>query len=205
MAISAIWLGGSLAVWVSLDSRRALASPVVRLVALAVLCPAQCAVLLAIVYRASGLEGDWQAMFGLLVMASASGLLLGLAAFSLIRIPAIAVVVLILAFVPMVVLAGWIRLPPEHLPIVRPIAAVMPSRWAFEGLLLIESDRRPPPEVEDGSDPKQDAQDADLAEAFFPAQTERMGPRADATALGSLLIALTAATAFISLRPRTSR
>jgi pSer/pThr/pTyr-binding forkhead associated (FHA) protein len=202
MAISAIWLGGSLAVWASVSGRRALASPGVRLITLMALCVAQCAVLLAIVYEAIGLEGDWRAMFGVLVMASASGLLLGLGAFSLIRFPAIAVVVLLLAFVPMVVLGGWIRLPPEHIPTVRPIAAVMPSRWAFEGLLLIESDRRPPPAVDAGSDPKQDA---DLAEAFFPSTTERMGPRADATALGSLLIALSAATAFISGRPRLSR
>ena len=212
MAISAVWLGGSLAVWASVAGRssghressteaRLLASPGARLVTLGVLCVAQCAVLLAIVYWGSGLRGDWLAMFGVLVMASAAGLLLGLAAFALIRIRAIAVVVLILAFVPMAVLGGWIRPLPALSPAVRPMAAVMPSRWAFEGLLLLESEQRPSPVVEAGSEP---TPDPDLAESFFPAASERMGPKADATALGCMLVGLTTAAVFISGRSRPS-
>ncbi len=48
-------------------------------------CVAQCAVLLAIVYWGSGLSGPWLSMFGVLFLASAVGLALGLVVFSLIR------------------------------------------------------------------------------------------------------------------------
>jgi pSer/pThr/pTyr-binding forkhead associated (FHA) protein len=206
LAISALWLGGSLAAWASVAGRssghrersteaRPLASPGARLVTLVVLCVAQCMVLLAVVYWGSGLRGDWPAMFGVLVMASAAGLLLGLAAFALIRIPALAVGVLVLALVPMIALGGWIRPLAELSPAVRLMAAVMPSRWAFEGLLLLESEQRPSPTGLAGSEP---IRDADLAEGFFPAKSERMGPTADATALGCLLVGLAAAAAFIS-------
>jgi pSer/pThr/pTyr-binding forkhead associated (FHA) protein len=195
MAISSIWLSGSLAVWASVSGRhgggsiasRLLDSPGARLVTLVVLGITQCAVLLAIVHAGSGLRGDWPAMFGVLVMASATGLLLGLLAFSRIQTPAMAVGVLLLGFVPMVAFGGWIRPLAE----IRPIAALMPSRWAFEGLLLLESDRHP-------------LQHTDLAEAFFPADSERMGPTADATALGCMLVGLTAALVFISAGSKSS-
>ncbi len=154
---------------------------------LVVLGIAQCAVLLAIVYAGSGLKGHWPAMLGVLMMASATGLLLGLLAFSRIRSPAIAVGVLLLGFVPMVALGGWIRPSAE----VRPIAALMPSRWAFEGLLLIESDRHP-------------LQHTELAEGFFPADSERMGLTADVTALGCMLVGLTAPLVFISAGSKPS-
>ncbi len=65
----------------------------------------------------------------------------------MIRNPAIAVGVLLLVFVPMIALGGWIRPLHAMSPAVRPMAAVMPSRWAFEGLLLLESERRPSPRV----------------------------------------------------------
>ena len=67
----------------------------------------------------------------------------------------------------------------------------MPSRWTFEGLLLLESDRRPPEESEPNLD-------RDLCDDVFPARSERMGVTADAMALGLMLIGLSGAAAFIS-------
>jgi len=46
-----------------------------------------------------------------------------------------------------------------------------------------------------GSEP---IQDPDLAEAFFPAASERMGTKADTTALGCLLLGLATAAVLIS-------
>ena len=45
----------------------------------------------------------------------------------------------------------------------------------------------------------------DLAEPYFPAAAVRMGPKADAIALGFMLIGLAAAAAFISSTSRSAR
>jgi hypothetical protein len=74
-------------------------------------------------------------------------------------------------------------------------SGVVPSRWAFEGLLLLESEGHPRVASADGSDP---TVDRDLAEDYFPAGTDRMGVKADAMALTFILIGLVAAAAFIS-------
>jgi hypothetical protein len=75
------------------------------------------------------------------------------------------------------------------------IASVAPTRWAFEGLLLLESGRHAPSVDLAEAAPERTN---DLAEDFFPAGSERMGPNADAMALGSMLIGLAGAAAFIS-------
>lgn len=146
------------------------------------------------VYWGTGLSGPLPSMFGVLLLAAAVGLSLGLAINALIRSPGIAAAVLILCFAAMIVLGGRIwRLPPSS-PAAR-IAAVAPTRWAFEGLLLLESHGHAP-----SVDPGEAAPDRtdDLAEDFFPAGSERMGPNADAMALASMLIGLSGAAAFIS-------
>jgi hypothetical protein len=78
----------------------------------------------------------------------------------------------------------------------------MPSRWAFEGLMLLESEGRAVP-----VDPRANDDDRaeDLAEGFFPTDTERMGPKADAMALGFMLVGLAGAAAFLSANGRTPR
>ena len=67
----------------------------------------------------------------------------------------------------------------------------MPTRWAFEGVLLLESPHHPPPATVDGS---ASAPERDLAEDFFPADIRTDGPAADAMALASMLIGLAAAS-----------
>ena len=201
LALSAVWLGGSLAAWASLAGRSSsgredsleagmLASPARRFAALGVLLVAQCAVLLAIVHWGSGLRGPCLSMFGVLVLASAVGLSLGFLVFSLVRTPVAAVVVLAVVFVGMMAMGGRFRWVTASSP-GGSIAAAMPSRWAFEGLLLLENERRAPPDAPEETPP-------DLAEDFFPAQSQRMGPKADAMALGFMLIGLAGASAFLS-------
>ena len=100
---------------------------------------------------------------------------------------------------------------------VQVLAQVMPSRWAFEGLLLLEADRRPtwvvpsaggthvaaslrdahpvserPDHV--GAVPEPEPPELhDMAENYFPADSQRMGVRASWFALSSILICLVAA------------
>jgi hypothetical protein len=82
----------------------------------------------------------------------------------------------------------------------RVVSNASPSRWAFEGLLLLESGQIPDPKTvgETNATPAHD-----LAEADFPAESERMGTRADAIALGAMTIGLAAAAAFISNESRS--
>jgi hypothetical protein len=107
--------------------------------------------------------------------------------------------VLLVSFLAMTALGGGLRPMPSPSPAVRVAAAAMPTRWAFEGLLLLEAEQRPAPRDPQRSKP---SQDRDLAEDFFPAGTERMGPSADAMALGCMVVGLAAALAIISERPK---
>ena len=99
----------------------------------------------------------------------------------------------------MIALGGWIWPLPQMNPPVQLVAEAMPSRWAFEGLFLLETNqhRAVATPVEKGA-----ARNHDLAEEFFPAGSERMGVTADAMALGSMLIGLAALAVFISGRLR---
>jgi hypothetical protein len=81
------------------------------------------------------------------------------------------------------------------------VANALPARWAFEGLLVLESDRHEPLAAV-ASDPSR-AKDGDLAEAYFPADNERMGARADAMALTFMFIGLAAGATFISAASST--
>jgi hypothetical protein len=209
LAMSAVCLGGSLAAWGSLAGRWSsgrggssesgmLAAPAWRFAAISGLLAAQCAVLLAIVHWGSGLKGPWMPMFGVLALASAVGLSLGFLVFSVLRTPVAAVAVLVVAFVAMTAMGGRIWRLSASGP-GSPIAAAMPSRWAFEGLLLLEGERRAPPDVSD------ETAGPDLAEDFFPSNSDRMGPRADAMALGFMLIGLAGAAAFVSSNGKIGR
>jgi hypothetical protein len=109
--------------------------------------------------------------------------------------------VLVVCFTVMIAFGGYFRPLPTMAPSVRLLAAAMPSRWAFEGLLLLEVDRKPDPATLQDANV---APDHDIAEEFFPAGS-RMGPAADATALASMLFGLAGLAVFISGPPRMVR
>lgn len=207
LAIAAIWLGGSLAVaeaaarrsptrQADADSAKFLVSFGSRLGVLVAVCAVGCAVLLAIVYWGNGLDGPWLAMWGVLVLASTVGLLLGLVLTARVRDWSTAAAALLICFVPLIALGGLLWPLPGLIPPIRLAASAMPSRWAFEGLLLLETAKH--------AQPTDAALNDDLAEGVFPVDSERMGPKADAMALGAMLIGLAAAAVFISSAPRPS-
>ena len=84
----------------------------------------------------------------------------------------------------------------------RTAAAANPSRWAFEGLLLSVNDRLPAP-ANPGNDADADA--PDVAEPYFSAGAERIGPRGATLALIAMVLGWGAAAAFIAASPREER
>ena len=82
-----------------------------------------------------------------------------------------------LVILPMVILGG-ILLPLPELPGPTALLAdAMPSRWAFEGVLVAEADARPDIELPDPDRPADAGamRVADMAEAWFPVAGWRGG------------------------------
>jgi len=78
------------------------------------------------------------------------------------------------------------------------VSSFLPSRWAFEGLLLLQ-ERQPVP---NSDNPATDGDVPDLAEDYFPiASAQRMGLAADVLALLLMLIGLVATAAWLSTGP----
>jgi ABC-type polysaccharide/polyol phosphate export permease len=170
------------------------------------LCLLQCAVLLGIVYWGAGLTGPWLAMFAVLLLTSLVGTGIGLTVSALARTSEVAIALLPLILLPIVILAGILQPLHEMNAAMEVLSQAMPSRWAFEGVLLLEVEDRPtwtlPPDAESAKPhaasgtatpvTQQAATQQDMAEKFFPAEAERMGTRASVVALAAMLILLIA-------------
>ncbi len=167
-----------------------------RFLALGSLGAIQCVLMWIIAAYGTGLQGPGVPTLSLLYLASTVGLALGLLLVALAPRRAFAWALLPLALVPLWLFGGGPKSLPQMESWTQTIATALPSRWAFEGLLLIESE----PSVKSGAKPRET-----LAEAFFPARTERMGLKADGIALAAMGLGLSAATAFISLASKPAR
>ena len=204
LTMLAVWFGGSLAVSESLDVRgRAIRDWVARrwsisetaprLSILLVLAAVQCTIALAIVHGTAGLRGSFPAMLGVLTLASWIALCLGLTVFGLVRNPATAGASMAVGLAVMVGLGGMLWKPVSQGPVVRSVSAATPTRWTFEALLDFEADAQsaivPPGPAETS---------IDLAEPYFPAARDRMGPLAATLALVAILAGLVALDAFTS-------
>jgi energy-coupling factor transporter ATP-binding protein EcfA2 len=151
-----------------------------KITVLALLCLFQCGVLLIVVGWLGSLSASWMTLFSSLFMASLVGVSIGLAISALARTSEVAAGVLPLVILPMVILGGTLlplhELPRSPIPM-RGLASVMPSRWAFESLLMPEASARigldaatTPPRLVTASEADEQAnlQREDIAEAFFP-------------------------------------
>lgn len=152
-----------------------------KITVLALLCLFQCGVLLVLVGWLGSISASWMTLFSSLFIASLVGVSLGLAISALARTSEVAAGVLPLVILPMVILGG-ILLPLHELPRspipMRSLASLMPSRWAFESLLMPEASARTgldttstPPLLVTAAQAKEQATAdyQDIAEAFFPA------------------------------------
>ena len=216
MSLSAIWFGCSNAVreivgeWPIYMRERMvnLRVPIymaAKFTVLGGLCLFQCAALLGIVHWGNGLHGSWTVMFGLLTLSSLLGLAIGLAVSALAKTSEVAIGLLPLILLPMVILGGVMQPPHEMNAPMRWCSNVMPSRWSFEGLLLVESVARPKSTAielpgfplvnqpaggvsEPASKPIPAPSQVDIAEAYFPKKTDRAGVISCVGALGAMLV-----------------
>jgi pSer/pThr/pTyr-binding forkhead associated (FHA) protein len=197
LGLLALWLGTSVAILDAASSsllfKRERPGNMGRLAALAASCAALSALALAIVQIGGGRPGNGLTMWLIMTLASAVGLNLGLVVGTQTRSAVATLLILGLLLVPSIVLGGRIWRLPQMNPAMRLAATAVPSRWAFEGLLL------------SGSDTTSNLAPADLAEPYFPAETERMGTLADALALALMAIGLAGAWVFISLFSKARR
>lgn len=151
-----------------------------KITVLALLCLFQCGVLLIVVGWLGSISASWLALYSSLFMASLVGVAIGLTISALARTSEVAAGILPLVILPMVILGG-ILLPLHELPRspmpMRALASVMPSRWAFESLLMPEASARigldattTPPRLVTAIEAEEhsDIHRKDVAEAFFP-------------------------------------
>ena len=125
----------------------------------------QCMFLWALVSRLAGLEENWLAALGLLGLEASVGLAIGLLIMSLSHKPVPAIAAVLVLMGGFAIIGGGSRTPES----IRSIAGAAPTRWVYEGMLLLNADPQ-------------------LAETDFPASTERMGLRADLLALAFMLM-----------------
>jgi len=103
----------------------------------------QSALLLGIVAWTCRLDTPWWHLYAVLYAAALAGGALGLLISATLQTAEAAAGVLPVLLLPMIVLGG-ILVPLSDLPrVTQPLAAAMPSRWAFEGMVVPEALRRP--------------------------------------------------------------
>ncbi len=110
---------------------------------LLVVAAVQAALLLGIVAWACGVQSPWWHLYLVLYAAGLAGGALGLVVSATLRTTEAATAILPVLLMPMIVLGG-VLVPLADLPqVTRPLAAAMPSRWAFEGMVVPEAAARP--------------------------------------------------------------
>ena len=164
--LAALWFGLSDAATVGRFDR--LESWSIRLGIAAALGVAQCVVAWSLVAGLGNLPGSWAESLLLLGLGTAAGLALGLLVVALILDPRIAWVGLVAAIL-LLGLFGWGS---------GIVANLVPTRWIFEGLLLLHA-------------PEQ-------ANGYFPAKTIQMGLRADLMAVGCFAVGLAASAGYVT-------
>lgn len=175
-----------------------------KLAVLGGLCALQCVVLLAIVYPGCHLEATWAQLFPPLLLAGLVGTALGLFISAMAPTSEVAIYLVPMALLPMVVLGGIVQPAPEMDEPAQVLAHLIPSHWAFEGLLAEEAAERPrsplpalpgrirPPEVE----PRAAEPPPDVAERHFPAGSRSSSARVRGV-LGGMTALLTLAIAAV--------
>jgi pSer/pThr/pTyr-binding forkhead associated (FHA) protein len=185
LALAAVWFGLTSALFERLlDAATAPGARVRRPVAVdlawslgrsAVFDLALCAVLLGITFARVPFDGRWPVAFAVLWLTALIGSALGLALARVLGrlVYALAAAVALVGLLAS--LGGPNRPLPGLNPVARLAAGALPTRWAFESLLLAWAGDR-------AEDPV-----ADPVEPFFPAETDRAGPLTCAWALLAML------------------
>jgi len=169
-----------------------------RYSAFVILCLAQCLIVWILAPSIGGGRNPGILALGILGLTSLVGLALGLVILKL--FPRLSIVWASGGFILMLLclLSGLSPRLDEQPAAVRPLSGLLPSRWAFESLLLLE-ERQPGPES-DAAVTQSGLPEP--AATYFPIASERMGLTADVLALCLMLIGLAATLAWLSSRPQ---
>ncbi|MFM8413723.1 MAG: ATP-binding cassette domain-containing protein [Planctomycetota bacterium] len=153
-ALAAIWFGCSatareiVAEWPIYRRERMVGLSILsylgsKVALLLVIAAVQTALLLGIVAWACGIESSWWHLALVLYAAGLAGGAIGLVVSATLRTTEAATALLPVLLMPMIVLGG-VLVPLADLPkLTQPLAAAMPSRWAFEGMVVPEALVRP--------------------------------------------------------------
>jgi hypothetical protein len=210
LGLAAFWFGLSnavigdlLRVARPLDWPRDVVPLLRRLGVTGVLCLIQCATAWAIVSSLTGQSGAGMASLALLMLVAAVGLAWGcLIVVVIAPRPPLTWVTIVMTMIPLWLFGGGPQSLPKEASWVRAFSNALPSRWGFEGLLLLRHHHAPSSETARQAD--RDLGRDDL-EVFFPANSDRMGVKADSMALVSMLIGLSSASAFLTWSSRRGR
>ncbi len=112
-----------------------------KFIGLSLLCLIQCAVMILIFVNFLDIQADLLRLFGLTILASLVGLSAGLALSAIVKTTEAAIALVPLVLLPMIILGGLISPIANMAPSTRVISMLMPSRWAFEGLLHAEGEK----------------------------------------------------------------
>jgi len=205
MALAALWFGSSNAVreivgeWAVYRRERMVNLKLLpyvgsKLALLGGLCLLQCGLLLLIVRLGCNLKGPWLPMFGVLLLAALIGVGIGLTLSSLARTSEVAIALLPIVLLALVALGGALQPLEKMRPATRTLCLVMPSRWAFEGMVLLESKEHPrhkDPVLpgKPGEKPEEPAE-IDMAELYFPKKDYRTTVGRCSAVLAAMLLVL---------------
>jgi pSer/pThr/pTyr-binding forkhead associated (FHA) protein len=201
LAVAAVWFGVTAALFERLLARASTAAERGRiglndvgrsLGRTATLDMALAAVLVMVGTARLPLEGGRLAAFALVYLATLVGSALTLALMRLTDRLVIGFAASVALIAVMTLIGGPMRPLPSFHPIVRTASTVLPSRWAFEALLL------------NWAGANAENSDSDPVEPFFPAATDRTGTTACVTALLAFLLGAIYVDAIIALA-RSSR
>jgi len=108
------------------------------------LCLVQCLTLLSLVDLGCGLKAPWLPLLLLLWLSAMVGTAVGLILSALARTSEVAIALLPVVLLPMVILGGSIQPIHKMHRASRLMCQFVPTRWAFEGLALVEGRPSPP-------------------------------------------------------------
>jgi len=109
-----------------------------KITVLLLLCVIQCGILTGIAVPALGMEAAFPELFFLLLLTSLLSLILGLFVSSLVSTSEAAMGLIPLVLIPQVILGGLITVFKDMSDFEKVLAALNPSRWAFEAATILE-------------------------------------------------------------------
>jgi hypothetical protein len=130
----------------------------------------------------------------IMMLAAMVGTTIGLLLSAISKTNEMAIALLPIVLLPMVILSGAILSVERMHWIPRTISLAIPTRWGYEGLLLLESRERvkgqePTPPKIPGMEEEEKKAVRDVAEASFPKDKYRSSPMAAALVLSTMLLA----------------